>query len=97
MRLVAPRVYKKIYLVQTEVSHFIYPKNTNFQVVNYLGWLEMISSGNGRPSRTSHLQDIDYSYEGDYENSGDEEHSSPYAGCEGRIYLIHIYLEELFI
>ena len=59
--------------------------NRNFKVVNYLGWLEMISSGNGRPSRTSHLQDIDYSYEGDYESSGDEEHSSPYAGCEGRI------------
>jgi len=49
-------------------------------VVNYLGWLETIASGNGRPSRVKHLQDNDYLYDEDYESSGEE--LSLYAGCE---------------
>ena len=48
--------------------------------MNYLGWLETIASGNGRPSRVRHLQDNDYMYEEDYEGSAEE--SSPYEGCE---------------
>ena len=37
------------------------------KVVNYLGWLEMIATGKGRPSRTKHMQDYEYETSGDYE------------------------------
>ena len=46
----------------------------------------MIASGNGRPSRVQHLQDIDYSdepeYVDDYQPSGEDEDDNIYAGCE---------------
>ena len=37
------------------------------KVVNYLGWLEMIATGKGRPSRTKHMQDYEYEASADYE------------------------------
>ena len=46
------------------------------KVVNYLGWLEMIATGRGRPSRVKHMQDEDYEMYDDYEASADYNYAS---------------------
>ena len=48
------------------------------KVVNYLGWLEMIATGRGRPSRVKHMQDDDYEMYDDYEASADYNYATEY-------------------